>query len=336
MATLDIFNDDAFSVQEMTAKVNKATYRPGQVGDSGLFHEDGVRTLVISVEEKDGKLGLVEPSERGGPGETADHEKRNLIPFRLEHFQRDDSVNADEIQGIRAFGMESEVEQVEDVVSRKQDRHLRDMDMTLEYMRVGAIKGIVLSKSGKVLVNLYDRFAIAAPAPVSLDLGNDAAKVDEILEKDVAWSIEDDLDSFYDGFHVWTGRDFHLKMWNHPRIRDTYLATNGASVLREAIPDRFTIGKFTFERYKTGRKATEDLGSGYIGTNEGRVTPTGVPDLFITRFGPADYMETVNTRGLPRYAKQYAMPNDKGRNIEVQMNPICLCTQPGALRTITL
>lgn len=336
MATLDIFNDDAFSVQQMTAKVNKATYRPGQIGASGLFQEDGVRTLIVSIENRDGKLALVEPTARGGPGETADHDKRNLIPFQLEHLQRDDAVYADEIQGVRAFGTESEVEQIETVVNRKVDRHLRDIDMTLEHMRVGAIKGIVVSKSGKTLWNLFDRFGIAAPAPVSLDLANDAAKVDETLEESVAWSIEDDLDSFYDGFHVWTGRAFHLAMWNHPRIRETYLATESARVLREAIPDKFTIGKFTFERYKTGRKATQDLGSAYIGDNEGRVTPMGVPDLFITRFGPADYMETVNTVGLPRYSKQYAMPNDKGRAIEVQSNPICICTQPAALRTVTV
>lgn len=336
MATLDIFNDDAFSVQEMTAKVNKATYRPGQIGKSGLFEEDGVRTLIVSIENRDGKLALVEPTPRGGPGETIDHEKRNLIPFQLEHLQRDDSVLADEIQGVRAFGTESEVEQIEAVVNRKMDRHLRDIDMTLEHMKVGAIKGIVLSKSGKTLWNLYDRFGIAAPAPISLDLDNAKAKVDETLEKDVAWSIEDDLDSFYDGFHVWTGRKLHLKVWNHARIRETYIATESARVLREAIPDKFMVGKFTFERYKTGRKATTDLGSAYIADNEGRVTPMGVPELFITRFGPADYMETVNTLGLPRYSMQYPMPNSKGVEIEVQSNPICICTQPAALRTVTV
>jgi hypothetical protein len=57
----------------------------------------------------------------------------------------------------------------------------------------------------------------------------------------------------------------------------------------------------------------------------------GVPDLFITRFAPADYVETVNTIGLPRYAKQIPMRNGKGIELEVQTNPINLCTQPGVL-----
>ena len=46
----------------------------------------------------------------------------------------------------------------------------------------------------------------------------------------------------------------------------------------------FTLGSNTFERYRTGAKATADLGSPYIATNEARGFPKGVPDLFITRF----------------------------------------------------
>lgn len=336
MPGLDIFNDDAFSVQSLTASVNNRPYRPGQIGASGMFEEDGVTTTLISVEERDGELSLVEPSARGGPGETATGEDRRLIPFEIDHYERNDSVKADEVQNVRAFGSESEVEQVMDRVMSKTDRHLLDLDMTLEHQRVGGIKGVVTSKSGRVLHDLYSRFGIAVPASVSLDLSNDAAKVDEILEKDVAWSIEDSLDSYYDHFHVWTGREFHLKVWGHKRIRETFLATNGAGQLREAIPDTFTVGKFVFERYKTGAKATASNGAAYIAHNEGRVTPMGAPGLFITRFAPADYMETVNTKGLPRYMKQIEMRNGKGVDIEVQSNPISLCTRPGALRKLTL
>lgn len=336
MPDLNIFDGDAFSVQSLTAAVNNEPFRPGQIGASGLFDEDSVTTTIVSIEELDGKLGLVEPSARGGPGETTGDDKRNMVPFNVDHYERDDAVMADEVQNVRAFGTEGEVEQVQDRVMKKADRHLRDLDMTLEHQRVGAVKGIVTSKSGKVLHDLYSRFGLAVPDPISLELDVDGTKVDEILEKDVAWSIEDTLDSFYDGFHVWCGREFHLAMWNHPRIRETYIATNGAATLRGPIPDKFEIGKFTFERYKTGRKATQDLGSAYIADDEGRVTPYGVPGLFITRFAPADYIETVNTPGLPRYMKQIAKTNGKGVDIELQSNPISLCTQPGALRRLTL
>jgi hypothetical protein len=48
-------------------------------------------------------------------------------------------------------------------------------------------------------------------------------------------------------------------------------------------------------------------------------------------YAPADYIETVNTMGLPRYVKQYPMPNDKGIHIDTQMNVLSFCTRPLAL-----
>ena len=40
--------------------------------------------------------------------------------------------------------------------------------------------------------------------------------------------------------------------------------------------------------------------------------------------------------GLPYYMKQYAPLNGKGRWLEVQSNPISLCTKPKVLRKLTL
>jgi len=337
MPAMDIFNDDGFSCQSMTAKVNKEPFRPGQIGALGVFEEDGVTTTIVSVEERNGKLSLIEPSERGGPGETTDDEDRNLIPFEIDHYQRDDAIKADEVQNVRAFGTEGDLETVDNRVMTKLRRHLGDLDMTLEHQRVGAIKGIVTSKSGKVLHNLYDRFGIAVPAPVSLELDVDTTEVDKVIKNDVIFSLEDDLDVPYTGIHAMCGRDFITALWAHKRVRETFLNHVGAETLRGVMPDKFDFGGITWERYKTGAKATADAGgSPYIANDEARLIVTGVPELFITRFAPADYEETVNTIGLPRYANQYPMPNNKGRNLEVQSNPISICTQPKALRRLTL
>ena len=337
MPGMDIFNDDAFGVTSLTAAINQAAYRPGQISASGLFEEDSVSTTTVWVEKQDGILSLVEPTERGGPGETKGDSKRTAYPFAVPHYQRDDSIKADEVQGRRAFGTESELETVLDRVNKKAERHGQDLTMTLEHQRVGAVKGVVSTRGGTVLENLYTRFGIAVPSAVSLELDVDATQVIKLLDG-VKFSIEDSLEDAYDGLHAWCGRDFHSALWNHKSVRESLLAGAGQIAMQTlmGVPDIFKIGAFTFERYRTGAKATTDLGSPYIAANEGRVTPTGVPEMFITRFAPADYEETVNTDGLPLYARQYAMPNGKGRNLEVQSNPISLCTRPDALRTLTL
>lgn len=335
MPRSNVWEADGFSLESLTAAVNSRPYRPGQVSALGIFDEDSVTTTVVSIENTNGKLALVEPTPRGGPGETTDDETRNLLPFIVDHYQRDDEVKADEVQNVRAFGTESELETLIDRVESKAARHAADLTMTIEHQRVGALKGIVTSKSGKVLHNLYTRFGIAEPAAVSLELDVDTTKVGALWQ-DVRYSIEDTLDEPYDGIHVLTGRDFHKSLWTHKAVMDTFLYHSGAAQLRLDVPDKFEFGGATWERYRTGAKATADLGSPYIAANEARVIVRGVPDLFITRFAPADYEETVNTPGLPFYAKQYAKANGKGRHLEVQTNPISLCTRPQVLRKLTL
>lgn len=335
MPAMDIWDGEGFTVQSLTAAINNEPYRPGQVSAAGLFEEDGVTTTRISIEERNGKLSLVEPTARGGPGETTGDEDRNLVPFDIDHYERNDAVLADEVQNVRAFGTEDQLELLEARVQRKGMRHARDLTMTLEHQRVGAIKGNVTSKSGKVLHNLYNRFGISVPAAVSLELDVDATIVANVFQ-DVIYAIEDELDEPYGGIHVFTGRDFHKALWTHKSVRETFIYHSGAAVLRQDVPDTYQFAGATWERYRTGAKATSDLGAPYIAANEARVVVKGVPDLFITRFAPADYEETVNTVGLPFYMKQFKMPNDKGRNIEVQMNAISLCTKPATLRRLTL
>ncbi|MGB3044194.1 MAG: major capsid protein [Xanthobacteraceae bacterium] len=332
---MDIWEGEGFTIQSLTAAINNEPYRPGQVSASGIFEEDGVTTTRVSIEMRDGKLSLVEPSQRGGPGETTGDDDRQLIPFDIQHYQRDDAVLADEVQNARAFGTEDQLETIQERVERKGKRHAQDLTMTLEHQRVGAIKGIVTSKSGATLHDLYNRFGISVPSAVSLELDVDTTNVASVFQ-DVIFSIEDALDETYSGIHVFTGRDFHKALWTHKSVRDTFLYNGGATVLRNDVPDKFELFGATWERYRTGAKATADLGSPYIAAAEARVVVKGVPDLFITRFAPADYEETVNTVGLPFYMKQIKKLNGKGRDIEVQMNAISLCTKPQVLRKLTL
>lgn len=337
MPGMDVFNNDAFSLISLTAAVNKRKYRPGQISASGIFSEDGVTTTVLFIERREGKLALVEPTKRGGPGETVGQEGRDGIPFAVPHYQRDDTIMADEVQGVRSFGSEDALETVEERVVSRSARHAQDLTMTLEHQRCGAIKGVVLTKGGSVLSNLYTDFGVATPAAVSLELDVDATDVGTVFDG-VRFSIEDALDEPYDGLHVYTGRDFHTALWRHKSLKETLLASGGmeALTLRLAVPDTFEFGGATWERYRTGAAATADLGSPYIAANEARVVPIGVPDLFITRFAPADYEETVNTVGLPFYAKQWARDDGKGRHLQVQSNPISICTRPDVLRKLTL
>ena len=57
--------------------------------------------------------------------------------------------------------------------------------------------------------------------------------------------------------------------------------------------------------------------------------------MYLSRFAPANYAETVNTIGLPYYAKSRMLDFDKGVEIEAQSNVLNIATRPTALVELT-
>lgn len=334
MPGFNIFDDDAFSLQGLTAAVNKIPEVPTLIGDLNVFEESGVETTMVSVEERDESLTLVASSPRGGPGETVGGESRNLRNFNVPHFQRDDSVMAEEVQNVRSFGTESELETVMDRVTRKMARHTRSLDFTLENLRLGAISGIILDKDGTTeLLDIFDAFGISEPSALDFALNTSTTDV-----RGKCATILDAVQDALEGFQVprvygLAGDTFFHSLVTHSKVEDTYKNWEASVNLRADVRLPFEFGGISWVRYHTKPKAkTAKGGTAMISDKTARFVAAGVPELFITRFAPGDYMDTVNTTGLPRYARQWDRDDDKGRHLQVQMNALCLCTQPSALQ----
>src|SRR5690606_26204575 len=88
----------------------------------------------------------------------------------------------------------------------------------------------------------------------------------------------------------------------------------------------FEFGGIVFENYRGSIGGTP-----FIGANDCRMFPVGVPDLFATAYAPANYIETVNTTGRPMYAKITPAPKGTHVDIDVQSNPLPYCTRPKVL-----
>jgi len=86
------------------------------------------------------------------------------------------------------------------------------------------------------------------------------------------------------------------------------------------------LGGIFFENYRGKIGSTN-----FISDTEAQIFPVGAPSLFQTINAPADYIETVNTVGLPFYAKQERMAFDRGISINTQSNPLNVCTRPRTL-----
>jgi hypothetical protein len=79
------------------------------------------------------------------------------------------------VQNIRAFGSETELQQVQQEIADIMGgpTGLRNsIELTHENMRLGAIQGILLDADGTVIRNWFTEFGISQPAEIDFDLDN--------------------------------------------------------------------------------------------------------------------------------------------------------------------
>lgn len=323
----DTFTPDAFSLQTMTAAISKVPYKPGFVSRRGLFTEKGVATNVVLIEEREGQLSLVQTSNREGPVTGAERKRRKIRSFVIPHLRQEDYAMASEVVGVRAFGQEQAMQTVEELRNERSANMANNLDLTLEYHRVGAIQGVVLDADGSELFNLFDEFGVSQLAEIDFDLDNPNPTPGALRKKcaSVVRAMGNELGVEEVGvIEALCGDDFFDDLIAHPEVRDTYKYQEGRRLREGYAWDTVDFGGIRWINYRNG-------GFNLINTAKCHLYPVGIPDLFITRFGPANYIETVNTIGLPRYAKGVVDKWGKRVDFEAQSNPINLCTRPRAL-----
>lgn len=326
---LDVFKSDAFSEVSLTAAILKAPYAPGRIGALGLFREGGITTTTVVVEEKDGQLSLIGTSPRGGPASNIGNPKRTARSFVVPHLEREAKIMADEVQNVRAFGSDNAQEAVQTLVNDRLAELRRMHEVTLEHLRVGAIKGNILDADGStVLFNLFTEFGITQQTKdivlsvSTTEVRNDVVAIQRLIETELGAEP-------ISGYRAFCGDAFFDDFIKHTNVKES-LKYQESALLRTDIRAGFEYGGVIWENYR-GKVGSVD----FFPTSEAYVVPTGT-DIFRTWFAPADFIEAVGTLGLPIYAK---LVEDAELNRWVkthsQSNPMPLCLRPRGVIKVT-
>lgn len=326
MPMLDVFKSDAFSTVSLTNAILKAPYKPSRIGALGLFRERGIVNTTVVVEEKDGRLSLIQTSPRGGPASTIGQQKRTARSFVVPHLERESTIMADEIQNVRAFGSENALEAVQAIAAE----HLQDLrsmhEATLEFMRAGAIQGLVKDADGSTLFNLFTEFGVSQQTH-DIDLGvenvrSEAIKITRLIENELGAEP-------VSSYRAFCGDEFFDALIADTTVIES-LKYQESALLRTDVRAGFQYGGITWENYRGSVG-----GTAFFPTAEAFVFPEGT-NIFATYFAPADFIEAVNTVGFPLYAKQAADEQlQRWVKIHTQSNPLALCLRPRAVVKVT-
>ena len=324
------FDNPAFSMAEMTRAINVLPNHYGRVGQMAIFPERGVRTRQVLAEYKSGRLNLLPTRPLGADGTKHENEKRLVRSFLIPHIPYDAEILPDEYQSIRAFGSETELQQLSQVMNDKLLAMRNKHAITLEYLRMGALKGQVLDASGTVLYDWFDEFDLTQHV-VKFGLANDKT---EVIEKcmEVLDYMEENLEGeIMSGVHAMVSKEFFRKLITHPKVKEAYARWRDGEMLRSDMRRHFELGGITFEQYLGQASTANGTVRRFIEENKGHVFPLGTLDTFETVFAPADFLETANTIGQILYAKQEARKFNRGIDLHTQSNPLPICYRPKVL-----
>lgn len=328
-------NASLFSVTEMTEAINKLPLMPLRLAP--LFVPRSVRTVDVALDIKKGRIVLVEHQDRAAQAQSiaGRGDKRSVKILQTAHLPQSDVVKPDDIQDVRAFGSAEPITAAT-VINDKLQNLNNNLEMTLEFHRLGAVRGVIVDADGTtVLHNLYDVFGCTKNTQTITFPASETVKENPILKGILAAlrKLEAGMGGVpYQRVECLVGADFYDALTGHKLVRDLY---NGWLERQSQFGDNdwrrrgFTYGGVTFY------EASEVVGGRtLVEAGKGHLYPVGA-GIYSHYSAPANWSETVNTYGLPKYARIDPIPNGRGHQIEAQANPLTICNFPEALVELT-
>lgn len=297
VAILNPFDAGGYSLAEMTEALNILPNVYTRLGQMGLFRFEGVTQRSVVIEQAEGVLNLLPSVPLGGPATVANRDVRAMRSFTIPWIPYDDAIAPQDIQGVR---------------------------------------GIVKDGAGTTLYNYFTEFGLAQQS-IDFVLGTAGtqvqAKIREVLRK-----IETELKGeTMNGVLALVSPEFFDKLIGHAKVEDAYkyFSSTGTQPLREDTRRRFPFAGIVFEEYN----ATVTLSTGSTETlvpaGEGIAFPMGTLDTFVTYGAPANLIETVNTLGLPMYARQLARPDGSAIEVKTEASILPVTKRPRLAVKIT-
>jgi hypothetical protein len=327
---LNPFSNDAFQMVALTAAINKIPNTYGRLEQLGLMPPEGVRTRTLLIEEMSGVLNLLPTMPVGAPATLGTQAKRKVRSFVIPHIPHDDVVLPEEVQGLRAFGSENDLEALANLIARKLQNMRNKHAITLEHLRMGALKGVILDADGSILYDLYSEFGITAKSVNFALTTNTTEVLLKVLE--VKRHIEDNLrGEFMTGIMGLCSQGFFDALTTHPKVKEAYQRWQQGQLLFTDNRTNFSFGGIVFEEYRGQATDPSGVVRKFIADDEAHFFPLGTASTFRTYFAPADFNETANTLGLPLYAKQAPRKFERGTDLHTQSNPLPLCLRPEIL-----
>ena len=336
---LDIFRTDDFIATTMTELVNDLDYVPYEIEAMGIFEEEYLRTTTITLYQDDGVLHRVPTTERGAPEPVGTRRGRVIRQLSGPRIAKKDTVRSHEVQDRLSPRLPTadRLLNANELVTERQGELIDDVNITEEFHRLGALRGVTLDADGTTeIVDFYDEFGIVAPATISFNFGT-------LTETDLRLKIDTDINTPImralkrrrrpgTNIHALCGDSFWGKITSHPGYERLFLGDQ----MRYKLGESKLWGTAEFAGVTWHHYFGDDDGMLQVQSNQAIFFPVGAKDCFKTYYMPGEDFAEVNAKAKKLYS--IVSPDNRINmneyvDIYVRTYPLHACLCPQALLT---
>lgn len=280
MPGLDVFHSDPFKTIQLTTAIERTPYLPDGLDAMGIFTDMPIRTEAMMVEQRSGQLVIVPFSDRGAPATERTTERRNARYFNVPRLRVADTIYAREVAGIREFGQESVLMQVQTELARRMvgPTGLRNnLLYTQEYHKLAAVQGKLLDADGSVKFDWFTEFGITANPEVAFNLSANTAGTLRPVCANIVRTMKRKAQGAFNlstSVVALCGDAFFDKLVTHNDVEKTYANWLAAASMREGTAFKdFGFSDITWINYR----GSDDTNLITAGFTNGSAAITGLP-----------------------------------------------------------
>lgn len=325
--------NSSFVNRDMTVAINLLPNTYGRLNELGLFSGSSLTSTFAEIKHRDGVISILDAKDRGAPAGKANRENEKSLILKVPHYPGlKDDIGPQDIQNMNAFvdNVYRPKTAAEALAERLAEVRLPH-DITAEWYRMQAIKGIIEDARGNELYNLYTHFSVTKKT-FNMALDTNTTKVVNICRDIKAYVSKNLRGMIATGpVHVLVSSDFFQALITHPEVEKYYINWSNAQQLANpnhqagnaGNGEQFVFGDIIWEVYDAEAPNAAGETKKFIADGGGHGFPTGTNKMFLQFDAPPDRMDEANRPiqpGAEIYISVEPKKHNKGFEIDSESN----------------
>ena len=349
MSILDIFNEDAFGLVEMSKAIQKRPYVPQGLAAMKIFQTKRIRTESVAIGYGGSSLKLIQTTQRGEPLEQLGKRKESIKSYPTTRIGQGSRIYAHELDFLRTMNSEQRFRTLAQELADRlghgdQIGILDNIDLTRENMMLGAVQGKVLDADGTLLWDWTKEFHNSLENGGTGDRISVTWQLNPVNQGDFRVQCNkvrrDIIRKSAGAVNARTkiinlcSDDFFDKLTVIPEVRETYRNAEKAYFLKGG--DVFDSFEYPAGMVWKNYQGTDDLAATTDNVNipagECITFPSMESGAFLEVFTHGETFADLGTLGQRYYAKTVRDREDTYVDLKGMSYPLYVCTQPDTLR----